>query len=303
MQYSYLTLKFTGDDEHLEAAFLNHYFDNSLTLTRICMLFGIVVYGCFGILDAYRLPHRKYDFWLMRYVLICPRLLAAFVFSFFKPFRRYWQQTIAAVVIAAGLGIIVMICKAPQPVAHSYYAGLILVLIFCATFIRARFIWASLTCWFIIISYEVTAIFILQTPFPILINNNFFIITANLIALFACYYAEYYARRNFYLIHLLEAEKEFKVSANRELQEKIREIKEASAKIKVLGGLIPICSNCKNIRDDKGYWNQLETYVKEHSEAEFSHGICPECAMKLYPEIYNRTKKAGLIRPDDHETP
>ncbi len=63
-------------------------------------------------------------------------------------------------------------------------------------------------------------------------------------------------------------------------------IQEAVANIKVLGGLIPICSNCKKIRDDKGYWEHLEKYIQTHSEAQFSHGICPDCAAKLYPD-YN----------------
>ena len=57
------------------------------------------------------------------------------------------------------------------------------------------------------------------------------------------------------------------------------------SELRVLRGLLPICASCKKIRDDKGYWNQIEVYITEHSEAEFSHGICPECVKKLYPEI------------------
>ncbi len=56
----------------------------------------------------------------------------------------------------------------------------------------------------------------------------------------------------------------------------------SGTKIKTLKGMVPICANCKKIRDDKGFWNQLEVYITEHSEAEFSHGICPECARELY---------------------
>jgi hypothetical protein len=56
--------------------------------------------------------------------------------------------------------------------------------------------------------------------------------------------------------------------------------------IKILKGLLPICASCKQIRDDKGYWNQIEHYIHEHSEAEFSHGLCPDCARKLYPDWY-----------------
>ncbi|MCG8376062.1 MAG: hypothetical protein MI702_06235 [Chlorobiales bacterium] len=59
----------------------------------------------------------------------------------------------------------------------------------------------------------------------------------------------------------------------------------ALKEIKTLKGILPICSHCKKIRDDKGYWNQIESYIKKHSEAEFSHGICQECAKRFYPDL------------------
>lgn len=65
------------------------------------------------------------------------------------------------------------------------------------------------------------------------------------------------------------------------------ELQAALEKIKTLSGLIPICASCKKIRDDKGYWNQIEAYISDHSEAEFSHSVCPECAKKLYPDFYD----------------
>ena len=61
-------------------------------------------------------------------------------------------------------------------------------------------------------------------------------------------------------------------------------VKERTRDLKTLSGLLPICSSCKNIRDDGGYWDRIESYVSKHSDAEFSHGICPECAKKLYPD-------------------
>ena len=68
------------------------------------------------------------------------------------------------------------------------------------------------------------------------------------------------------------------------LQEKER-LQEALNEIKKLSGLLPICSVCKNIRDDKGYWNQIESYISDHSEAVFNHSLCAECAKKLYPDL------------------
>jgi len=74
----------------------------------------------------------------------------------------------------------------------------------------------------------------------------------------------------------------------------ISEREKALEDIKILRGLLPICASCKKIRDDQGYWNQIDVYVHEHSEADFSHGICPECAKKLYPKFY----KDKDIKPD-----
>jgi PAS domain S-box-containing protein len=63
----------------------------------------------------------------------------------------------------------------------------------------------------------------------------------------------------------------------------ILDLKHALAKVRTLSGLLPICSNCKKIRDDQGYWIQIEAYIHDHSEADFTHGICPKCKLTLYP--------------------
>jgi len=74
----------------------------------------------------------------------------------------------------------------------------------------------------------------------------------------------------------------------RKMEALIAELQLALARVKTLSGLLPICASCKKIRDDKGYWNRIETYIRDHSEATFSHGICPECVAKLYPEEYSK---------------
>lgn len=79
-----------------------------------------------------------------------------------------------------------------------------------------------------------------------------------------------------------------------EKEKLLQELQAAYDKMKKLSGLLPICSHCKKIRDDSGYWNQVEKYITEHSNAVFSHGICPECLQKYYPEFskkkHNRNK-------------
>lgn len=70
-----------------------------------------------------------------------------------------------------------------------------------------------------------------------------------------------------------------------QMEKKNAELQKALDEIKVLRGFIPICASCKRIRNDKGYWEQIESYISSHSEAIFSHGCCDECARKLYPDI------------------
>ena len=76
------------------------------------------------------------------------------------------------------------------------------------------------------------------------------------------------------------------VNLTRELQKKNRELEYANSTIKTLRGILPICSFCKGIRDDEGYWKKIEEYMSEETEAQFSHSICPQCMEKNYPELF-----------------
>jgi PAS domain S-box-containing protein len=80
-----------------------------------------------------------------------------------------------------------------------------------------------------------------------------------------------------------------RIDLEREREKLIADLQDALAHVRTLKGMLPICASCKKVRDDKGYWNQIEAYVSEHSEAEFTHAICPECAKKLYPGYYRET--------------
>ena len=76
----------------------------------------------------------------------------------------------------------------------------------------------------------------------------------------------------------------------RRVQERTAELRQALADVKHLSGLLPICASCKKVRDDKGYWQQIESYISAHSDADFSHSICPDCMEKLYPELFKGNK-------------
>jgi CheY-like chemotaxis protein len=84
----------------------------------------------------------------------------------------------------------------------------------------------------------------------------------------------------------LKKERDCRKAREGELRRSNDELQKALRDVKVLRGLIPICASCKKIRNDGGFWQQLEEYIGEHSEAEFSHGICQPCVKKLYPGVY-----------------
>jgi sigma-B regulation protein RsbU (phosphoserine phosphatase) len=85
---------------------------------------------------------------------------------------------------------------------------------------------------------------------------------------------------------MLKKEMDCRKARERELSRSNEELQQALREVKVLKGLVPICASCKKIRNDQGFWQQLEEYLQQHSEAEFSHGLCTPCIKKLYPGVY-----------------
>jgi len=217
---NWVTLSFQED---LEKEFQEDYFYKSLTHVRISMLLAMLIYSLFGILDISLIPEHYEEFWFIRFAVFAPFTFAIFLLSFWKRYQPYMQLSIAVIVLVAGLGIVEMIVIAPEPVNYSYYAGLILVFIYGYTFFKLRFIWATLTGWMIVIAYEIAAISMMHTPFSILINNNFFFLSGNIIGMFACYSIEYYTRSEFIHTRLLKVEKEKVNVANSALEKRVEE--------------------------------------------------------------------------------
>ncbi|HNV69514.1 MAG TPA: hypothetical protein PKO06_07460, partial [Candidatus Ozemobacteraceae bacterium] len=87
------------------------------------------------------------------------------------------------------------------------------------------------------------------------------------------------------LLHSIIHDISERCRVEQEREHLIQELQCAVAKIKTLRGMLPICAACKKVRDDKGYWNQIEAFLSEFSELEFSHGICPDCKKRLYPDL------------------
>ena len=164
LSINYLTLSFSGDLSQYEKEFQEDYFIRSLNPFRFSLILSMIFYGAFAFLDAVTVPDLKEVFWFIRFGIVFPVLIAVFIFSYSKPFKKYMQFIISCIMFITSFGIIIMIIYAAKVGNYSYYAGLILIFIFGYTFIRARFIYASIAGWSIVILYEISAIWLSHTP-------------------------------------------------------------------------------------------------------------------------------------------
>jgi sensor histidine kinase regulating citrate/malate metabolism len=124
----------------------------------------------------------------------------------------------------------------------------------------------------------------------VLSSINWIVICSSLLLLLAVLVSSYLTRRNSLLREKVEAEKD----------RLIQELSRALAELKTLRGILPLCSFCKKIRDDKGYWEQVDVYIAQHSDANISHGICPDCAAEHYPDLYHKIPSDRGKRPEDN---
>ncbi|MEZ5071509.1 MAG: ATP-binding protein [Bacteroidales bacterium] len=219
-----LTLSFRGDIAGFEKEYRDDYFDRNLKPYRFSILLSFLFYDFFALLDLYALPELIKPLWTIRFGMVTPLFIAAIVYSFFPSFRKSMQWVLVGIMYLGGLGIIHMTIFASRDAGnHTYYAGLILIFIFGYSFIRARFMYANLAGWAIIVSYEVTALFIAKTPIQVLINNNFFLLGSIIISMFISYYMEYNDRKAFYLRKLLVNEQDKVKGANAALERRVAE--------------------------------------------------------------------------------
>ena len=223
MTYNLFTLSFTGEWEHLEPEFIKSHFRESLTRIRVAILIAMFFYAIFGFLDGIIVPDQKMIFWTIRYAMICPIALWVLWFSFRPGFETYAQPCLFFMCLAGGLGIELMVILADPPASYSYYAGIMLIFITVYTFIQMRFLWAVACSWLIVAGYEIGAIWISDTPRIMLINNNFFFVSANILCMLAGYSMELNIRKRFFSGFKLEQEKNKVSRINLELDQRVKE--------------------------------------------------------------------------------
>ena len=200
MKLNPFTLRFFGD---LEKKFRVDYYKSSVLIFRFALILGIILYSSFAFLDIILIPEVKNYAFAIRFLAVVPLLIIIFSVSFHKEFKLWWQAAAILSVLIAGIGIIAIIWISPYNGKVYYYVGIILVLIYNYLITKIRFIWSSITGIVLIIFCLISITVSQNIPIDFLINNIFFLLSANILGMFGSYFLEYYSRRNFYLKYQL----------------------------------------------------------------------------------------------------
>lgn len=215
---NWLTLSFPGE---LEQEFREDQLPAALRQMRIATLLGMLLYSLFGFLDSRVAPSARDVLWVIRFAVVLPFNMTVMGLTFTRLGRKHLQLLTSSAVLVPGIGIVAMIALAPSHAGQVYYAGLILVSIFGYTFTRLRFMNATISGWLIVLAYEVITLTVTRPPFGVLISNNFFFLSANLLLMFVCYSIEFYRRRNFLQNRALRSEQAKVLAANQELEKRV----------------------------------------------------------------------------------
>jgi class 3 adenylate cyclase len=188
-----LTLQFPSQ---LEDEFLEDYFQKSIVHIRIALIIGVIVYGGVGLIDLWLLPSVRSPLWFLRYG-ICLIAIATYRSSYSAQFRHYSQSLLSLMVILSGLVLLALGIVADPLVRDEYHAGLLLLLSYSHTLIKLRFIYATAASLLMTLASTVTDLWIVHVPMQILFNSTGYLLTANIIGMFASYSAESYMRKDF----------------------------------------------------------------------------------------------------------
>ena len=190
----------------VEAAFQQYRFEKALPVTRLALVLGSALYMVFGLLDERIVPGAVGPIWMIR-GSFCVMAWVVLALTFTKMFRRHAQPILAAITLHAGLGIVAIIAFADQAGASLYYAGLILVLFMAYTLLQLRFAYVTVTCLLLMAAYEWVAISVKATPGLVLLSNNFFFFSANVIGMIAGYTLERGVRTDFIQRQVIEKQR------------------------------------------------------------------------------------------------
>jgi len=201
-----VTLSFTDLD--LEREYRESYFQKTLPQSRIALILGIILYVIFAGLDVWIVPEQAHQIWLIRFGFVIPILLGILIVSFTPYFQKYFQLFLSVASLIGGCGILGILLVTDGLGNFFYSTSLMLLLMWSFTFSGMRFVFALASCTLVIIAFEIVAIFLKPYPLYVLVDKNFFVVSALTIEVFVGYTIESYSRNNFINNRIINQERQ-----------------------------------------------------------------------------------------------
>jgi len=224
IQLNWVTLKFSGSTgNYLEKLFNEKYFINNLIHLRYCHFFTILFYLLAGLVDYFLFPNDLIALFSIRFLIVVPIIIAGFIFTYSDHYKNIWQQVSFFYILITGWSFIIFTIIAQPPNAYGYYVGILFCMMFGYTFIRERFIYASVAGLILVIGYLIASSVVLKMPVHNLLHSNFYLFLANFLGMLIARHLEISARRDFYLEHQLSIEQKKFLDLNNQLEEKVEE--------------------------------------------------------------------------------
>ncbi|MBU2552074.1 MAG: hypothetical protein KKB20_26925 [Proteobacteria bacterium] len=244
---------------------------------------SLLILGFIGILffirDLIEVSNRETIYFLLalRLVVVLFILFSVLVIRRAKDYFTRYHALLLTNQIVIAIGVFMLAVMREMPIACLGVNTILLTLI-NYQFLNNRFSYTLFACVFTGVGAILTSVIYLNINFSEFIASILFLVPINFLGIIILRSINR-ARRHEYLA-FTDLEK-----ANDEKEDLIQELRDTLAEVKTLRGFIPICANCKKIRNDKGYWEQVEKYLADRTEVQFTHAICPDCVDELYPEI------------------
>jgi len=262
-KYSMKIFSLQFHDKATEFLYKDHIFDRTLWFCRITWGLVVILGGSFGLLDRQVFGENANMVLLIRFILISFSVLIIAV-TFSPRFKGFMDLSSCLFILSVGPFCTFLTVMSNPSIFSPYFIGLLFAFTGVLSTAGLGFKYSFFTLLINLVIFEIAIGFLSPVPFMLFVLYNFFLISILLIFAYISYFIELISRKNYI------------VSA---------QLYDSLSQVRKLSGLLPLCASCKRIRDDKGYWKQIELYIRDHSEAEFSHGICPDCAKKLYSEF------------------
>ena len=195
-------------DPGVEEVFTRQTFRDALNFIRAYLLAGTGLYISFGLLDLIAGGDATSHILAIRYGVVCPTLVAIFGLTYWRGFFRIGQAALSTAMLASGLGVVAMTAIMPPPYNSEYYAGIIMVVIYCGSMIRLKYRYSVLISIFLVLAYQLSALWLNPLPRALVISNDFFLVMANLVGLFSGYMQELYIRRTYASRRIIEQKNE-----------------------------------------------------------------------------------------------